>query len=120
MTNCVTLDMPAPPSVNNLFKNVRGGRVPTPAYDAWKQAAVWKVKAQRPEPIRGPVTILVEHGKRPGRVDPDNLFKAPLDLLVKLGLIEDDNADIVAELTGRPNVPGLTGCRVTITQKGTP
>ena len=113
----VTVTMPAPPSVNNLFKNAgRRGRVPTPAYDDWKRQAGWQVKAQRPQCVRGPVTILVEHAPRRGRVDPDNLFKAPLDLLVSLGVIEDDNARIVTELTGRPNVAGVEGCRVTISQ----
>lgn len=112
----VIILMPHPPSVNNLYKNAgRRGRVPTPAYETWKRSAGWEVKVQHIAPIRGPVAILVEHGRRRGRVDTDNLFKAPLDLLVSLGIIEDDNTDIVTDLRGLPNVLGLVGCRVTIT-----
>lgn len=107
----VTVTMPAPPSVNNLFKNAgRKGRVPTPGYDDWKRRAGWEVKAQRPECVRGPVAVTIVHGKR--RADLDNLNKAPLDLLVSLGLIDDDS--FVREL--HCSFGDVQGCQVTIAQ----
>lgn len=104
-----TVTMPPPPSVNNLFKNAgRKGRVPTPAYEDWKRHAGWQVKAQRPAPVYGPVSVTIEHGKR--RADLDNLNKAPLDLLVSLGVIDDDAN--VREL--HCSFGAVEGCRVTI------
>ncbi|MCM8734606.1 RusA family crossover junction endodeoxyribonuclease [Azospirillum sp. A1-3] len=114
MTCTITLTMPAPPSVNNLFKNLgRRGRAPTPAYEDWKRVAGWQVKAQRPQPISGPIAVTIVHGKR--RADLDNLNKAPLDLLVSLGLIDDDA--FVREL--HCSFGEVDGCRVTIKQMET-
>jgi crossover junction endodeoxyribonuclease RusA len=109
----ITVTMPAPPSVNNLFKNAgRKGRVPTPAYEDWKRQAGWQVKAQRQEAIHGPVAVTIVHGKR--RADLDNLNKAPLDLLVSQGLIDDDS--FVRELHCR--FADVQGCEVTVQQMG--
>ncbi len=39
--------LPAPPSVNNLFRNVPGkGRVRSSEYVAWCEAAGWSLRAQ--------------------------------------------------------------------------
>lgn len=109
----VTITMPSPPSVNNLFKNAgRKGRVPTPAYEDWKRHAGWQVKSQQPEKVHGPVMVTIVHGRR--RADLDNLNKAPLDLLVSLGLLDDDGPRIVQEL--RCSFGDVDGCRVTISQ----
>lgn len=105
----VTVEMPSPPSVNNLFKNAgRKGRVPTPAYEDWKRHAGWQVRSQRPASLHGPVSVTIVHGKR--RADLDNLNKAPLDLLVNLGVIDDDSH--VREL--HCSFGEVIGCRVTI------
>ncbi len=114
MAHSTTVTMPPPPSVNNLFKNAgRKGRVPTPAYDDWKRHAGWQVKAQKPAPVRGPVAVTIVHGRR--RADLDNLNKAPLDLLVSLGVIDDDSnvRRLVCEFGS------VVGCVVTIQQMET-
>lgn len=105
--------MPSAPSVNHLFKNAgRKGRVPTAAYDDWKQRAGWIVKSQNPQPIYGPVSISIVHKR--GRADLDNLNKAPIDLLVSLGVIKDDGPSIVQEL--HCSFGAVDGCVVTIRQ----
>lgn len=97
----VALNLPRPPSVNQLFANIPGkGRVKTAAYRAWIAAAGWMLKAQRPATIRGRYRLLVLVG--PTRADVDNLTKAVNDLLQSHGVIENDNKcqSAYAELSG--------------------
>lgn len=116
MTSLFSVTMPAPPSVNNLFKNAgRKGRVPTAEYEDWKRKAGWHVRSQHPQTVHGPVVVTIVHGKR--RADLDNLNKAPLDLLVSLGLIRDDGPDVVRDL--HCSFGEVDGCRVTIKQMET-
>lgn len=109
------LCLPFPPSVNNLFANrPRGGRYPTKAYRDWQTEAGWHLAMRRDRRVLpGPYHILFEVG-RPDRRKRDlsNLWKAPEDLLVKHGVIEDDSQ--VATLQFKW-VDDLKGCRVTIT-----
>lgn len=87
--------LPIPPSVNALFFNRKqGGRACTPAYDAWKTDAGWRLKAQHPAPVVGPVTLSyeVEDGCKK---DLGNLEKPLTDLLVTHRLIADDKPAIV-------------------------
>ena len=48
----VIINMPFPPSTNNLFINVTKGRIPSARYADWRQAAGWSLKAQHPRSIR--------------------------------------------------------------------
>jgi crossover junction endodeoxyribonuclease RusA len=94
----IAVSVPFPPSTNNLFRNAAGkGRVPTERYRVWLQAAGWAVKMARHEPVPGQVAVDIALTRPDRRArDLDNLAKAPLDLLVKHKLIEDDSriADI--------------------------
>lgn len=91
LDNC---DVTPPPSVNNLFVNVRGrGRVKSKAYRDWIAANAWKV--QRLEPITAPrfgVSLWVYGGEglNMGR-DIDNMAKPVLDLLVATKRIPGDS-----------------------------
>lgn len=94
MAEVITLDLPFPPTMNNLFLNVKGrGRVKAPAYRLWEAVAsaaarksagtaslsgayAFHMKAQRPD-------------KR--RRDLANLEKATHDLCVRLGFVRDDS-----------------------------
>lgn len=81
---------PIAPSVNNLFINRTNGRSRGALYRRWQKDAGWAVKLQAPKPIKGIVAILIEaplHRRR----DVDNAIKPTLDLLVSLGLIDNDN-----------------------------
>lgn len=87
----ITLAIPAPPSTNNLFINVRGrGRAKTSRYLTWLRAAGNELLAQRPGHISGPVSVRIKVRRRRKNQDIDNTIKAPLDLLVAHGVIDDD------------------------------
>lgn len=113
----LTVFLPFPPSVNNLFKNVGRSRKPSADYLAWQEEAGWALKgagAHRSR-VSGAVRIdllLSPPDKR--RRDLDNLAKAPLDLIVKHGLIEDDSK--VTELRLRWHPDAHHGCTIIIRQ----
>lgn len=93
----ITIVLPYPPSANTLFRNVSGrGRVKTERYRTWARVAGVELSAQRAQwpvkSITGPVHVdltvqRIDNRKR----DLDNLLKAPLDLLVSMGVIDDDS-----------------------------
>lgn len=87
--NTVAINLPRPPSVNEMFRNVpKVGRVKTAAYKNWISTASWLLHAQRPNPIQGKYRLLVLVG--PTRADIDNLAKAVNDLLQSQGVVEND------------------------------
>lgn len=103
-------ELPAPISVNNLFHNVpkypgtknkMHGRHPSKRYLDWKKAAGQMLMAQGRRPaLAGPVALcftLGEGGCSPS-IDTDNTAKAYIDLLVKQGVLPDDNRRVVRHL----------------------
>lgn len=83
--------LPIPPSVNAMYRNVPGkGRVKTGAYKTWASAAGYSLLRQRPEKHKGDVILNLQFGPRNKRADVSNLIKATEDLLVNMGVIEDD------------------------------
>ena len=106
----ITLTLPRPPSVNALFRNIRGkGRVKTERYRTWLRAAMNEILAQKPQGIEGPYVVEIRVDK--GRADLDNLAKGPLDLLVKCGVTEDDKH--LMKLT-MVHQPGQMDCTVRV------
>ncbi len=91
--SAVHLVLPFPPSVNNLFINLKsGGRAPSARYKAWVTEAGWEAKRQRPGKVVGPYTLCIRAGRPDARKrDIDNLAKPVNDLLKTLGVIEDDS-----------------------------
>lgn len=88
------LTIPYPPTTNTLFTNMRGGktRIKTDRYRTWLRAAGNEILAQKREQISGSVSFTLTAAKPDKRKrDLDNLLKAPLDLIVQMGLIEDDS-----------------------------
>lgn len=86
------ISLPYPPTLNNLFKNVRKGRVKTDAYNSWLQEALLLLRAQRHVKHLGSfrATIVLTRPDRRRR-DIDNTTKAILDALKKGDVIEDDS-----------------------------
>lgn len=90
------LGLPFPPAVNNLFATVKVGkttrRIRTRRYDAWIAEAGAQLIEQRPAKVHGPFRLTLT-AVRPDRRkrDLDGLAKAPLDLLVKHQVIDDDS-----------------------------
>jgi len=100
--------LPAPPSVNNLFKNVGKLRKPTAEYKAWREAAGYALNRSGLKPVDGPVYVLIRIGKCNRARDCDNFCKAPLDLLVTHKIIASDNLTTVYSVTAEhafENVP---------------
>lgn len=105
--------LPAPPSLNALFKNVPGkGRSTTKAYDAWRTEAGWEIKRQRPRVVAGEYALDIF--VPPGRKDVDNAAaKAVADLLVSLQITPDDkHARRVATEVVETLPPGEVHCIV--------
>ena len=97
------INLPMPPSVNSLYRNVRGkGRVKTRRYCTWLNSAGWHIKDQRPKPLKGKVIIKavlqVPEGFKKKQADASNFLKAIEDLLVEHELIEDDSWQIVRQV----------------------
>lgn len=87
----VDLVLPAPPSVNEAFRNVPGkGRVKTKVYDAWHSHASWRIRLQKPGTIIGNVMLLIGVERISERADIDNRIKLILDVLVSQKVITDD------------------------------
>lgn len=103
----IRLELPFPPGVNNLFKNTGRGRARTARYEAWAYEAGLKLRRQRPGSIPGHFRVEMTFD-RPDqrRRDLDGLAKAPLDLLVTLGVIADDSlAQEIILRWGEPTSP---------------
>lgn len=90
MTKSVLLSLPIPPSVNAMFRNVRGrGRVKSKIYKDWLKQADLYLLTQKPIPkILGPYKISIS--MPPARGDLDNRQKALIDYLVSRGITDDD------------------------------
>lgn len=100
MTAEITLTIPTPPSVNDLYGRRKGGGVYLkPKYRAWKTEAGWAVQMQRPGKMFGPYTVLLAV---PMLGDADNRCKATLDLLVSLGITDDDKHCLSITATKEP------------------
>ena len=88
----IRIDLPVPISLNNAYANRktgRGGRYPTKAHKAWKDAAGWELVAAKPGKISGPycLTLLLAQTIRG---DISNRIKLVEDLLVEHGITPDD------------------------------
>lgn len=107
------LELPWPPSVNHLWRRGRRGMFKSRnGKDFERQCwAIWAAAGSPVLPAGMPVTVEIE--LRPPdrrRRDIDNLAKAVLDALVRVGAIEDDS--LVASLSIRRLDGGPPGVRV--------
>lgn len=113
----LSLDLPIPPSVNNLFGNRLRGRYKTQAYRAWIKAATASLWEQKPAGgfpfFDGPFWVAISVPLNM-RGDVDNRAKAPIDLLKKgVGCIPDDSKAHEAKVTRSASIP-VGMCRVTV------
>lgn len=88
----VCLWLPFPPSLNSLFPG-KAKRHKSERYEAWiKEAGQALMQQDKGRGFRIPVSVSYKFGQPDKRKrDLDNLFKAPNDLLVAHGIIEDDS-----------------------------
>ncbi len=110
----VVINLPMPPTTNNLFTGVGRRRVKSVKYAAWCSHAGWELLRQHPPRIKGPVVLLIEvsTAESTDTWDVTNRTKATEDLLVTQGVIQGDNRPIVREVTSR--WADVAGVRVTI------
>lgn len=84
--------VPYPPSVNRIWRNVRGKTLKSAEYRAWLAEALVALRAQHAPAVKGSYSLAIV-ADRPDRRQRDlgNLEKAISDLLVHAGVIEDDH-----------------------------
>lgn len=93
-----------PITKKNHSQIVRAGNgrpflVPSKAYKAYEEAALWQLPKMTP--IDKEVNVkCVYYMRTKRRVDMVNLQEATLDILVKAGILADDNSKIVAGMDG--------------------
>lgn len=94
-----SVDLPMPPSLNNLFATFNNRRIPSREYKAWKLEAAQMLLAQRARCAVGPVAITITLQQCRG--DLDNRIKACLDCLVENGIIDGDSSKTVRKITAQ-------------------
>jgi Holliday junction resolvase RusA-like endonuclease len=111
-----TYRLPFPPPLSALTNNVRGnGRAASPRYEAWTDEAGWMLKQQKAKPFGKRCWLLIGlETPNNRRTDASNRIKAVEDILVKMGVLEDDSRDFIrgtfAYWLDRPGKE----CRVTL------
>lgn len=98
--------IPLPPITKKNSQRIlrAGGRsfiAPSAAYAKYEQAAMWYLTPKPRIPIAYSVQVVcIYYMLTRRRVDLTNLCEATHDILVKAGVLADDNRDIVASLDG--------------------
>ncbi len=96
----VWLYLSFPTSVNRNYRAVGGRVILSAPYRLWKKIAAQELQAQRAPRIAGPVSIsIILRAPDKRKRDADNALKSVLDCLKSYGVIEDDNNQIVRELS---------------------
>jgi Holliday junction resolvase RusA-like endonuclease len=99
----IPLDPKTKKNSQRILTNKRTGRsfvAPSEEYKLFESAAGWYVKRPQ-EPIREAVNVRCEYYmKTHRRVDLVNLLEATLDILVKYGVLADDNCAVVVSMDG--------------------
>lgn len=108
------LELPMPPTTNNLFASAGKRRFRSAEYEAWIKEAGHRLNIQRPPLMAGKVMLLleVEEPKTAHRQDVANREKAVVDLLVKHRVIQGDDQRFVRQITLR--WADVAGVRVTV------
>lgn len=94
MTAALSIALPYPPSLNRLWRHVRGRAKPylAPRYQTWKRAADNEYMLHKREwkPVAGHFSAAVTLDEKRRRGDVDNRIKVVLDWLQRVELIEND------------------------------
>ncbi len=109
----ITFTMPVPPSVNQMFRNVRGkGRVKTGHYEQWRATCATSLRLQQIASIPGPVVVLFGVERQSSRADIDNRIKAMLDAIVAAKIISDDDQVTAFAASWLPPANGLAHVQI--------
>ena len=109
----ITIEIPGNPITKKNSQRIvqmrgKGGKpgrsmiIPSQQYKVYEAAAMVALKEWKPRPpITGPVQITCIYYMRERRkVDLTNLMEATDDILVRAGVLEDDNREVVASHDG--------------------
>lgn len=109
----ITFTLPIPPSVNQMFRNVRGkGRVKTGHYEQWRALAATSLRLQSIPAASGPVVVLFGVERQSSRADIDNRIKAMLDAIVAAKIIADDDQVTAFAASWLPPANGLAHVQI--------
>jgi hypothetical protein len=108
----VVISLPMCPSVNNLFPGSGKHRFKSAEYKTWIKEAGYLLNLQKPCPIMGRVSILIELEEPKALADCANFEKATVDLLVSHKIIQGDDRRYVRRNTQA--WADIFGVRVTI------
>jgi len=95
-----TFTLTWPPSVNQIWRSVRGRNILSAEARQWRETAKNELLSQHVLPVNGQVEVeivLRSPFNRP--FDPDNRIKAVLDLLVENGIIDGDGDSVLKRIT---------------------
>lgn len=93
-TSPLSLVIPSPPSLNDMFVTNKGGgrgRHHSKFYKEWQHATQWQIARQSPTRFVEPVVILASIQRKSLAADIDNRSKAVLDILKTCGIYRDDS-----------------------------
>jgi hypothetical protein len=109
----VAFTLPTPPSVNELYKNVKGvGRVKAGLYDDFIRRGVASIRLQGVAALPGYVVAVFGVERMSITADIDNRLKSMLDTIVKAGVIEDDRFVTAIAVSWLPRANGLAHIRL--------
>jgi crossover junction endodeoxyribonuclease RusA len=103
----IVLKLPLAPSANSLWVKGKKGLYKSKKYKDWLEEAGWMVKQQTRDSIEGQYVIHISALRVAKRRDLDNIIKATSDLMVVMGIVEDDSLcmALAAEWTTMINAP---------------
>ena len=110
-----------PPSVNSVWRGGRRGWYKSGIYKAWITQSDYALESQfkslgRKPRFKGDVDITLRLGPRDRRRDIDNCATAPLDLLERHRIIDNDSQVIKLTIFWDSSV---NGCQIDIKKEGT-
>jgi len=118
----ICLNLPIPPSMNEIWKYGNKRVYKSPRYERWIEAAGYILNTQKAgqEPIKGHFQsyVILSEKQRDKRSDLDNRTKALYDLLERHGIIENDKLQDEMWIQWGPEEEAPMGCRVYIWKTG--
>lgn len=95
----MSIYLPIPPSTNALFIAVGRRRVKSKLYTAWIAQSGLMLNLSGMKPVSAPVRVSIRVGRCNRARDLDNTIKPLNDLLVRQGIIPDDNMMTVVSVS---------------------